>query len=140
MTVTPGDGKNLTQKEIEKEGGNAPATNSGGDSDPAKKSAADKAKPEELAKKNAEIETSNKKITAANEVIAQTFKAGNEALTAAGALSREKKTDEAVQKYTEAVTQYDQGLTADPEQPAILTNKAVALKGRGVERFNATIK
>src|SRR6185503_16352070 len=49
-------------------------------------------------------------------------------------------TDEALAKYTAAVASYDEGLTADPEQPAILTNKAVALKGRGVERFNATVR
>ncbi|HEY0365355.1 MAG TPA: hypothetical protein VGC73_02710, partial [Pyrinomonadaceae bacterium] len=34
----------------------------------------------------------------------------------------------------------DEGLAADPEQPAILTNKAVALKGRGVERFNGAVR
>jgi tetratricopeptide (TPR) repeat protein len=140
ITVTPGDGKKLTIEEIEKAGGTAPATSSGGSSAPAKESAADKAKRDELAKKNAEIEASNKKIGEANQIIAQTFKAGNEALTAAGAASREKRSDEAVQKYTEALSQYDQGLAADAEQPAILTNKAVALKGRGVERFNATVK
>jgi len=141
ITVTPGDGKKLTIEEIEKAGGTAPANPSaGGSAAPAKESAADKAKREELAKKNAEIEASNKKITEANEIIARSFKAGNEALTAAGLLSKDKKTDEAVQKYTEAVAQYDQGLTADPEQPAILTNKAVALKGRGVEKFNSAIR
>ena len=40
----------------------------------------------------------------------------------------------------QAVAQYDEGLAADPEQPAILTNKAVALKGRGVERFNSAVR
>jgi tetratricopeptide (TPR) repeat protein len=29
---------------------------------------------------------------------------------------------------------------ADPEQPALLTNKAAAMKGRGVERYNSTIR
>src|SRR6185436_8426358 len=48
--------------------------------------------------------------------------------------------DEAIAKYTAAIAQYDEGLAADSEQPAILTNKAVALKGRGVERFNATVR
>jgi tetratricopeptide (TPR) repeat protein len=94
---------------------------------------------DELAKKNAEIEASNKKITEANDVIARTFKAGNEALTAANTASRAKQVDEAVQKFSEAITQYDQGLAADADQPALLTNKAVALKGRGVERYNAAI-
>src|SRR5205085_1254229 len=141
ITVTPGDGKRLTIEEIEKAGAAVPAaSSSGGSAAPAKESAADKAKREELAKKNAEIEAGNKKITESNEVIARTFKGGNEALSAAGTLSKDKKSDEAVQKYTEAITQYDQGLAADPEQPAILTNKAVALKGRGVEKLNAAVR
>jgi tetratricopeptide (TPR) repeat protein len=38
------------------------------------------------------------------------------------------------------VSQYDQGLAADPDQPAILTNKSVALKARGVARYNAAVK
>jgi tetratricopeptide (TPR) repeat protein len=132
LTVTPGGGKRLTLDELSKAGGTS--TNPA-----AAPSAADKAKMEEMAKKNAEIEASNKKITEANEVIGRTFKAGNEALTAANTASRAKQTDAAVQKFTEAVTQYDEGLAADPDQPALLTNKAVALKGRGVERYNAAI-
>jgi tetratricopeptide (TPR) repeat protein len=143
ITVSPGNGKRITQEDIEKAGASAPTGSPAGapsGSAPAKESPADKAKREELMKKNAEIEASNKKITEANEVIARTFKAGNEALIAAGTASKAKNTDEAVQKYTEAVTQYDAGLAADPEQPAILTNKAVALKGRGVEKYNAAVK
>ena len=136
ITVTPGDGKRLTFEDIKAAGGGTAAPPTGGAAAP---SAADKAKAEEMLKKNAEIEASNKKITEANEVISRTFKAGNEALTAASLASKEKKSDEAIQKYTEAVGQYDQGLAADADQPAILTNKAVALKGRGVERFNAAI-
>ena len=134
ITVTPGDGKVPTREELDKVGGTSPNPPAGG-----APSAADKAKAEELRKKNEEIENANKKITEANEVIARTFKAGNEALTAANLASKAKNSDEAIQKYGEAVTQYDQGLAADPEQPAILTNKAVALKARGVERFNAAI-
>jgi tetratricopeptide (TPR) repeat protein len=137
ITVTPGNGKRLTFEDIKSAGGGtaAPATGA-----PAAESAADKAKREELMKKNAEIEAGNKKITEANEVISRTFKAGNEALTAAGAAAKAKNSEEAISKYTEAVSQYDQGLAADPDQPAILTNKAVALKARGVERYNAAVK
>ena len=136
ITVTPGNGKRLTLAEIEKAGGTTAAP-PGATAAP---SAADKAKLEEMRKKNEEIETSNKKITEANEVVARTFKAGNEALTAGNTASRAGSGDQAIQKFTEALTQYDEGLAADPEQPAILTNKAVALKGRGVERYNATVK
>lgn len=132
ITVTPGNGRILTREDLDKVGGTSanPA---------AAPSAADKAKLEELAKKNAELEEKNKKITESNEVIARTFKAGNDALTAANTASRAKQTDVAVQKFTEAVTLYDEGLAADNDQPALLTNKAVALKGRGVERYNAAI-
>lgn len=136
ITVTPGDGKVPTFEELEKMGGTAtapPAASGGGTS------AADKAKAEELRKKNEEIEAANKKITESNEIIGRTFKAGNEALNAGNLASKAKNSEEAIQKYGEAVTQYDQGLAADPEQPAILTNKAVALKARGVERFNSAI-
>ena len=137
ITVTPGTGKRLTFDEIKNAGGGTATPPAAGA--PPSESAADKAKREELMKKNAEIEATNKKITEANEVIGRTFKAGNEALTAANLASKEKKSDDAIAKYTEAISQYDQGLAADPDQPAILTNKAVALKARGVERFNAAI-
>jgi tetratricopeptide (TPR) repeat protein len=139
LTVTPGNGKRLSFDEIKSAGGGTPTppNATGGTPQP---SAEDKAKIEEMKKKNAEIEASNKKITEANEVIARTFKAGNEALQAAGVASKAKNSDEAVAKYTAAVAQYDEGLAADPEQPAILTNKAVALKGRGVERYNAAVR
>src|SRR5215207_5150715 len=141
LTVTPGAGKRLTFEEIKSAGGGtATPPASGGGASGSSESAADKAKREELAKKNAEIESSNKKITEANEVISRTFKAGNEALTAASAASRANNSEEALAKYTAALAQYDEGLAADPEQPAILTNKAVALKGRGVERFNSAVR
>src|ERR1044072_2493653 len=137
ITVTPGTGKRLTYEEIKAAGGTTAAPPGGA---PPAESAADKAKREELMKKNAEIEAGNKKITEANEIIDRTFKAGNAALTAASAASKAKNSEEAIQKYTAAVTSYDEGLAADPDQPAILTNKSVALKGRGVERYNAAVK
>jgi len=143
ITVTPGDGKRLTIDEIKSAGGGGaanPTGPSGGGEKPSGESAADKAKREEMMKKNAEIEAKNKKITEANDVIARTFKAGNEALTGANAASKANNSEEAITKYTAAVAQYDEGLAADADQPAILTNKAVALKGRGVERFNAAVR
>jgi tetratricopeptide (TPR) repeat protein len=45
----------------------------------------------------------------------------------------------AIPKFTEAVTLFEEGLAADPEQPALLTNKAVALKGRGVQKYNSAV-
>jgi len=141
VELTPGDGKRLTLEEIKNANAGSGASNSNS-APPASGggSAADKAKLEELRKKNAEIEASNKKVTEANEVIGRTFKAGNDALLAASAALKANNRDEAIKKYTEAVAAYDEGLTADPEQPALLTNKAMALKARGVERYNLAIK
>ena len=146
IVVTPGDGKRPTLDEIKAAGGGRSAPGGGGggggssSAPPSGESSGDKAKAEELRKKNEQIEAANKKITEANEVIARTFKAGNDFLTAASAASKANASEDAIGKYTQAVAQYDEGLAADPEQPAILTNKAVALKGRGVERFNAAIR
>ncbi|HSB27334.1 MAG TPA: carboxypeptidase regulatory-like domain-containing protein [Pyrinomonadaceae bacterium] len=141
ITVTPGDGKRLTYDEVKSvaaanTGGGASGSSGGGGGE----SAADKAKREELIRKNKEIEESNKKITEANAVINRTFKAGNDALLAASAASKANNSEEAIAKYTESLNQYNEGLAADADQPALLTNKAVALKGRAVERYNATLR
>ena len=117
IVLSPGNGGRLTLDDINKAGTAAPA--SGGGSARAVESAADKAKREE-------IEASNKKADNSNKIVAETFKAGNEALTA--------------KNYEEAVKQYDIGLAADPEQAALLTNKAAALKALGVAKYNAAIQ
>src|ERR1051325_4136687 len=123
ITVTPGNGKRLTLEELK----SATPTNAGGSSAGGSsrgESAADKATRAEIMRKNAEIEAGNKKITEANEIIARTFKAGNEALQAGTTASHANNSDEAIKQYTVAVGQYDEGLAADAEQPAILTFKA----------------
>jgi len=125
LSLTPGDGKKLSHDDIKaamKAGGGGPPGGSGSGSE----SSEDKAKREELARKNAEIMERNKKIAESNEIVARTFKAGNDALMA--------------KNYDEAVRQYSEGLAADSEQPALLTNKALALKARGVDRYNAAIQ
>jgi tetratricopeptide (TPR) repeat protein len=125
VILTAGDGRKLTRAEATATakggGGNAGSGSTGGG-----ESASDKAKREELLKKNAEIEASNKKAESTNQVVGEAFKAGNAALNA--------------KNYDEAVKQYDIGLAADPEQAALLTNKAAALKGRGVDKYNAAIQ
>ena len=123
IKLSPGDGKRLTLEEIKA----APRTGGAGASaSPAKgESASDKAKREELEKKNREILEKNKKIEESNVVVSRTFKAGNDALLA--------------KNYDEAIRLYQEGLAADPEQPAILTNEALAFKARGVDRYNSAI-
>jgi tetratricopeptide (TPR) repeat protein len=139
ITVTPGDGRRPTVEDLKNappSSGAAGGTKSGNSGE----SADDRAKREELIRKNKEIEEKNKKITESNEIINRTFKAGNDALNAASLAAKNKNSAEAMQKYTEAINQYDQGLAADADQPALLTNKATAMKARAIERFNQTIQ
>lgn len=127
LTLSPGDGKRLTETEAKSMGSGGGGSNTGGDAP--KESAEDRKKREELMAKNAEIEAGNKKITEANETVNRTFKAGNEALKA--------------KNYDQAIALYDEGINIDPTHPgapALLTNKSVALRARGVDRFNAAVK
>lgn len=83
-------------------------------------------KRQEQIRKQAEIAEKNRKIDEQNAIVARTFNAGNEALKA--------------KNYDEAIRLYDEGIAADPEQLALLIQKAVALKARGVDRYNAAIR
>ncbi|HEX8747889.1 MAG TPA: carboxypeptidase regulatory-like domain-containing protein, partial [Pyrinomonadaceae bacterium] len=113
--LDPGDGSRPTEEEARLAAASGPGA-----------SAEDKAKAEELRRKNEEIQRSNEKNVKINEVVSRTFKAGNEALKA--------------KRYDEAITLYNEGLAADPEQIALLTNKAFALIQRGVQRYNDAAK
>ncbi|HEV7860455.1 MAG TPA: carboxypeptidase regulatory-like domain-containing protein [Pyrinomonadaceae bacterium] len=127
LVLTPGDGKRLTEAEIK---GATPTTAAASSSAaPAKESAADKAKREAMEAENRKIEESNKKAVSSNELVNQTLKAGNEALGA--------------KNYDEAVAQYSHGITDAPDHPGapvLLTNRSVAYRARGVDRFNAAIR
>jgi len=123
VVLPPGNGNKMTREEA------IAASASGGPSSGGDTSAADKAKAAEAAKKNAEIETENKKIENANQIIADAFKNGNTALLA--------------KNYDEAIKQYDSGLGIDPQHPGIsslLTNKSAALRARAVDKYNAAIQ
>ena len=119
LTVSPGDGKRLTLDDIKGLGAATGTPVSGSES------ASARAKREEALRKNAEIEAKNKKIEETNAIVERTFNAGNAAL--------------GLKNYDEAISQYDAGLAADPEQPMILANKSVALKARGIQKYNAGI-
>jgi tetratricopeptide (TPR) repeat protein len=121
LTLSPGDGRRLTLDEIKKaEAGGAGNAGSTGES------ATDRAKREELLKKNEELKKSNERNAEINKIVSDAFTAGNTARTA--------------KNWDEAIKQYDIGLTADAEQPALLTNKSDVLKSRGVDRYNAAIR
>lgn len=121
IDLEPGDGRHLTLDEIKtlmaKTPGSAPSR--------AKETSEDKAKRAELERKNAEIAANNEKSVKSNEIVARTYKAGNDAFLA--------------KNYDEAIKQYAEGLAADPEQPALLVNQARAYTARGVDRYNAAI-
>jgi tetratricopeptide (TPR) repeat protein len=124
IELATGDGKRLTRAEIKALLARAPSASAD-----TKPSSEDKAKREELIKKNAEIEAANKKAEASNTTVERTFKAGNEALKA--------------KNYDLAITQFDEGLSADPDHPgapALLTNKTMALNARAVEKYNGAIR
>jgi tetratricopeptide (TPR) repeat protein len=135
LTLSPGDGRRLTLAEIKKTEAGGAANSSGSTGE----SATDKAKREEIEKKNTEITAGNKKIDDTNRIVGDSFKAGNTALTAAGEADKTNKREEAIKLYSDALQQYETGLAADPEQPALLTNKAAALKARGVDKYNIAV-
>lgn len=128
IDLVPGDGRKYTPEEIK----NIIAQNKGpaaGGSAEVKESSDDKAKREELERKNAEIIAKNKKAEESNAVVQRTFKAGNDALK--------------VKNYDEAIAQFDEGIRADPDHPgapSLLTNKSSALNSRAVLKFNAAIQ
>lgn len=124
IELAVGDGRRLTRADIKTLTAKTPGA--GGET---KLSAEEKAKREELIRKNAEIEASNKKAEASNAIVDRTFKAGNEALRA--------------KNYDLAIAQFDEGLNADPEHPgapALLTNKTMALNARAVDKYNAAVQ
>ena len=120
FTLSPGNGQRPTLDEVKAALAATPGAASGG-----RESAEDRAKREELLRKNEEIRAANQQAEQINAIVSRTFKAGNDAMIA--------------KNYDEAVRQFDEGIAADPEQPALLTNKANALKLRGVQRFNAAV-
>ena len=119
VTLNPGDGKKLTRDEaiaVSKGGGTTGGTSSG-------ESAADRAKREEALK---QYEAEKSRVTNINEVMQRTFKAGNEAMTA--------------KNYDEAIKQFDEGLAADPDQVVFYSRKSSALRARGVDHYNTSVK
>jgi tetratricopeptide (TPR) repeat protein len=124
LTLSPGDGKRPTEAEAK---AIASAGSSGGGAAPAE-SAEDRKKREEFERENAKITESNKKIEESNATVARTLKSGNEA--------------SAAKKYTEAIAFYTEGINADPTHPGVsvlLINNSIALRSRGVDRYNAAV-
>lgn len=124
LVLTPGDGKRWTLDELKASfaSGGAAAAPAGGRGE----SAADRAKREEMERNNAAVAAENQKNVNVNAVLNRTFKAGQEALVA--------------RRWDDAITNFKEGLAADPEQPALLVSMAEAYRLRGAERYNTAVK
>ena len=122
ITLGPGDGRKFTRDEAISyaKGGGGSSSSSGSSGG---ESAAAKAKREEELKK---YEAEKAKVTNINEVLNRTFKAGQDALTA--------------KNYDEAIRQFDEGLASDPDQIVLYSRKSLALRLRGVDHYNASVK
>lgn len=126
VTVYEGDGKALTEDEVRKAVASGPKP---GESAPAADSEEAKKAKAEYEKKLAEVTNTNKKIEENNKLIGELFKQGNDAFNAGNK-------ELAVSKYTEAIN-------IDSTHPAIvqlLTNRSIATRARGVDRYNAAVK
>jgi len=129
FSLSPGDGRTLTLAEIKAAGTTAGAAKPGATKTGAPpKMTAEEAKKldEEAAKKRAEVEAKNAKIEDRNAKLPVVFKAANEAFIA--------------KKYDEAITLYDQGIEIDPTEAVVYRNKVIALRTRGVDRYNTALK
>jgi tetratricopeptide (TPR) repeat protein len=134
FVLSPGDGRVLTLAEAKAAA--APQTATAGGEVAAGGGGAAAAKPvdnaearrlaAEEAKKIAEIEAKNARATELNTKLPEILKAGNAAFSS--------------KNYAEAITAYDQGIAADPEQGVFHLNKALALRERGVSTFNTATK
>lgn len=130
FSLSPGDGRALTLAETKvasaaKPGAAKPGAAKPGDA-PAMTAEEAKKLDEESAKKRAEIEAKNAKVEERNAKLPAVFKAANEAFNG--------------KKYDEAITLYDQGIAIDPTEAVVYRNKVIALRTRGVDRYNTALK
>jgi tetratricopeptide (TPR) repeat protein len=126
IEMSPGDGRRYSADDVKQiiAQGKGPAATGG-----TKESAEEKAKREELEKKNAEIMASNRKAEESNATVQRTFKAGNEAVKA--------------KNFDEAIALFDEGIKADPTHPgapSLMTNRASALNSRAVSKYNTAVQ
>lgn len=120
FTLEPGDGSTVTLEQVQAAAaasGGANAGGGGGDS-----AAARRAREEEA------------RIAAANEEARR-----NAAATTAqlNEVLRNANTAIEARNYDQAITLYDQGIQAAPDEPVFHRNRAIALQSRGVQRYNA---
>ena len=124
IVMEAGDGGRYTMEQAREM-----AANEGNPSKGGGESAEDRAKREELVRKNTEITASNEKVKQANEIYNRVVKEGNAAYAA--------------KNYTEAIAKYSEALDADadhPGAPVVLTNRSIVLRSIAVEHYNAAAR
>lgn len=121
ITMTPGDGRRLTEAEAR--------SLAAGTAGPATSEAEKKRLAEEEAKLR-EIEANNKKIEESTAVVKRSLEEGNAAFGA--------------KNYDVAIVKYDEGINASPDfvgsAPVLLNNKGLSLRARAIANYNANLK
>jgi tetratricopeptide (TPR) repeat protein len=122
ITLMPGSGNKLTEAEARAAADQAVGT-------PAEMTAEEKKRQAEYEAKKKEIDEKNAKAQKANEIVAATFTAGNEAFKA--------------KNYDLAIAKYSEGIAADPDfvgsAPTLNANLGLALNNRAVDVRNKAI-
>lgn len=126
FSLSPGDGKVLTLAEIKAMAGATPAAGTATAPAPGLTPEEAKKKQAELDAEIAAVKAKNAKIEERNAKLPAVFKAANEAYNA--------------KNYDLAITTYDQALEIDPTEAVVHRNKAIALRSRGVDKYNTAAK
>ena len=130
FALSPGDGRVLTLDEVKALAVAAPAAGGGGGNGEAAAPKVSDAEARRLAaeraKEIAEIEKKNARATELNAKLPEILKRGNDAYSS--------------KNYEAAITAYDEGIAADPDQGVFHLNKSVVLRDRGVSRYNDGLK
>jgi tetratricopeptide (TPR) repeat protein len=144
FSLSPGDGRSLTLAEVKAAATAAPSTGKPGTAAATTAAAPAsggmspeeaKKKQEELAKEIAAVTAKNAKIEERNAKLPVIFKAGNDAVNASNSLKGADK----ISKLDEAINNYNQGIEIDPEAAVVYGNKQIALRSRGLEKYNLAI-
>jgi tetratricopeptide (TPR) repeat protein len=148
FNLEAGDGHRYSQDEVvsmTKGGANpsAPGASGVGGATETKLTDEQKKAQAEYQKAKTDNDAKNAKINVANGVIQRTFKDGNAALLSGDDAVKNKNFDGAVASYTTAITDYDEGINADPaflgSAPMLMNNKSIALAKRGGQRYNKSV-
>ncbi|HMT07630.1 MAG TPA: carboxypeptidase-like regulatory domain-containing protein [Pyrinomonadaceae bacterium] len=149
ITVRPGDGKRLTEAEVREKLKSAVSVGGGKPSDPSsggsgELSEEDKKKKAAYDAEVAKITADNEKKVKANQIVAASLSAGNDAFNAGIASVKSSDFASAINSFSTAIAKYNEGYEANPDfagsAPVLLNNKGTALRQRALSTYNKTVK